>query len=152
MPVAKGRGKQIALRQLAGNKPAIIGYGEGETDEAIIQGGIPIVLGQSVTAGTIGYMGSDGLGYAASNLSINTAAEFIFVTTGTTGETVTAIQDGLVYYQLVLPVAFTIGSPIYLATGGGVTQTEPSSNIWQYLGVAVTGDTFLAEIDQPIVL
>lgn len=44
---------------------------------------------------------------------------------------------------------FTPGEPVYLAIGGGFTQTEPSATgeVQQYLGYAIDGESVFLEID-----
>lgn len=153
MPVARGRGRQIADRQLVSKHTSILAYNESNGDVTKVNNQLSITLGEGVAAGQAGYVGSDGLGYLADNSDITTYADFIFLDTGSLNDVVGAIQIGEIYYSryTVLPSAqFTKGANVYLSTSGDVTQVEPSSNVWQCLGVATGIDSFLVQIDEPL--
>lgn len=65
------------------------------------------------------------------------------------GDEVTYFTHGIYIEDEDGDVNFTPNEPVYLATGGGVTQTEPSStgDVQQVLGVAVNTTTFLLDVD-----
>ena len=155
MPLAQGRGRQIANRQLVSEKTTTLIYNEASGEAGTPQSSLSIIMGEGCGAGQAGYCGSDGLGYLADNTSLDTAAEFIFLQDGVTGDVISIIQDGEVYYSRYsyLPGGqFTAGEPVYLSTAGDVTDTEPTTNVWQYLGFATGLDRFIVHIDEPILL
>lgn len=59
-----------------------------------------------------------------------------------TGDRVTVIRYGIEMVDDSGEVTFTPGEPVYLAPGGGFTQTKPSAvgDVVQVVGVAMTND------------
>jgi hypothetical protein len=65
------------------------------------------------------------------------------------GDEVTYVSYGIYCEDVDGDVDFTPNEPVYLAVGGGVTQTEPSTtgDVQQVLGVAVNSTTFMLDVD-----
>lgn len=65
------------------------------------------------------------------------------------GDEVTYFTHGIYLEDEDGDVSFTPNEPVYLGTGGGVTQTKPATtgDVQQVLGVAVNTTTFLLDVD-----
>lgn len=65
------------------------------------------------------------------------------------GDEVTYVSYGIYLEDVDDSVTFTPNEPVFLAVGGGVTQTKPSTtgDIQQVLGVAVNQTTFMLDVD-----
>ena len=65
------------------------------------------------------------------------------------GDEVTYVSYGIYVEDVDDSVDFTPNEPVYLAVGGGFTQSEPSStgDIQQVMGVAVDTHTFMLDVD-----
>jgi len=65
------------------------------------------------------------------------------------GDEVTYVSYGIYVEDVDDDVDFTPNEPVYLAVGGGVTQTKPSTtgDVQQVLGVAVNTHTFKLDVD-----
>lgn len=65
------------------------------------------------------------------------------------GDEVTYFTHGVYVEDEDGTKSFTPNEPVYLAVGGGVTQTKPSGtgDLVQYLGVAVDATTFYLDVD-----
>lgn len=66
------------------------------------------------------------------------------------GDEVTYVRYGIYLENVDDDTDFTPNEPVYLAVGGGVTQTAPSGSgeIVQVLGVAVDAETFMLDVDK----
>lgn len=65
------------------------------------------------------------------------------------GDRVAVVTHGVIVEDTEETAAFTIGEPVYLAVGGGVTQTKPSTTgeVQQRVGVAVEENAFFLDVD-----
>lgn len=65
------------------------------------------------------------------------------------GDEGTYVMNGVYLEDVDETVDFTPNEPVYLAVGGGVTQTKPSGSgeLVQYLGVAVDATSFHLDVD-----
>lgn len=152
MPIDKGRGLSIGVRRISYdiNRPIITNTIENNNNpESPLYNSI--VLAAAVGEGNVGYIGADGLGYPADSSSMSTAGEFIYTQDGNANDAVTIQFSGRINYTPI-HTNFTVGSPVYLSNSGNVVLTEPSTNIWQIIGIADTADSFFADISEPIQL
>lgn len=66
------------------------------------------------------------------------------------GDEGTYVFTGIYLEDVDGDLDLTPNEPVYLAVGGGVTQTKPdgtTGNLLQYVGVAVDATTFLLDVD-----
>lgn len=63
------------------------------------------------------------------------------------GDQATYIFHGVMLTDVDGDASYTPGEPVFLGSGGGITQPAPSSGIVQRLGVAVDADEIILDVE-----
>lgn len=98
------------------------------------------VYGETIAVGDVLYVDSDGKAYKADATdNTKSPALFLAIDAGVLDDNPRVLQIGLMDFTTLSP-SWTPGGLVYLAVGGGFTQTPPSSagNVVQIVGIAKT--------------
>jgi len=103
---------------------------------------IELTCGEALTQYYLGYIASDGKAYQADNSATDSAEAVGFIKETTAAESDEYfIRNGVITNGAW---SFTKGQPVYVGTGGGITQTEPG--ISRRVGIAMDTTKLIVNI------
>jgi hypothetical protein len=134
MPLSLGKGFEIGRRRVAYQDTGLIStnFATDNFQDEIIINGFDVLLGEDVVVGNAGYLLND-VAYLA-DYSDNKPAQFIYLEGGSADDVVKVNDTGIV----ATDYTFTVGELIMLGADGDLTQTVPTSGIYQILGLAIS--------------